>query len=345
MAFEPGNVTPIRETLEEIGPAAPANIVHFDIDPSNIMIGDFQDEAPEHAVQPVFKLGDFGLTQEITGQYDRAALIRLQYGGKHGYRAPEQERGKDLVELGLFEPDIDTYGIHTNIWGIGVVADSYGWFLVEDAAKVPRGMETLYQRFPAELRELVARCMCSDSQQRPTLGYLLPAIQHYIAQGDALEAQGRSPPGENNADLEQFCREFILGNQSEASTISQEDEEDEARDGLGPLPGAAVQAAGNAFRRRSQSRSLSTTNGASPTSVYGGNQPSAENWAGREIVVGGANANANANDTQQSRYWDANGGSRAASVAYVQAEAQHLQRRQSTFGVDDEIEMDMDYWN
>ena len=261
----------------------------------------------------------------------------------------------------------------------GQVADSYGWFLVEDAAKVPRGMETLYQRFPAELRELVARCMCSDSQQRPTLGYLLPAIQHYIAQGDALEAQGRSPPGENNADLEQFCREFILGNQSEASTISQEDEEDEARDGLGPLPGAAVQAAGNAFRRRSQSRSLSTTNGASPTSVYGGNQPSAENWAGREIVVGGAapptsvyggntsiyggnqpsveswggreivvggaNANANANDTQQSRYWDANGGSRAASVAYVQAEAQHLQRRQSTFGVDDEIEMDMDYWN
>jgi len=67
MAFEPGQVVPAPETLEEIGPTAPANIVHFDIDPSNVLIGDFQDDAPEHAVQPVFKVS---LRHQSKGQQE-----------------------------------------------------------------------------------------------------------------------------------------------------------------------------------------------------------------------------------------------------------------------------------
>lgn len=51
-----GEICRLPETTEEIGPNAPVSIVHFDIDPSNVLIGDFQDNAPEHGVQPVFKV-------------------------------------------------------------------------------------------------------------------------------------------------------------------------------------------------------------------------------------------------------------------------------------------------
>ena len=51
-----GEIQRIPEAVEEIGPVAPASIVHFDFDPANVIIGDFQDDAPEHALQPVFKV-------------------------------------------------------------------------------------------------------------------------------------------------------------------------------------------------------------------------------------------------------------------------------------------------
>lgn len=50
-----GQIRPIPETFE-IGPIAPVSIVHFDFDPSNVIIGDFQDNAPEHSIQPVYKV-------------------------------------------------------------------------------------------------------------------------------------------------------------------------------------------------------------------------------------------------------------------------------------------------
>ncbi|KAK6820898.1 hypothetical protein PG987_015298 [Apiospora arundinis] len=373
MAFEPGNIIPKPETLEEIGPYAPTRIVHFDIDPSNVLIGHFQDSEPEHAVQPIFKLGDFGISQEISTKYSRNALIRLQGSGKIGFRSPEQELGASLTPRGLFDPDINTYGVHTNIWGIGITmfslitktrpppipkfasypctlqgqtADSYGWFLAQDGENVPYGVEALYQTFPIELRQLVARCMCIEPQHRPGLGYLLPAIQHYIAQGDALEAQGRSPPGESNADLERFCRDLILGNASEAST--EEDEEEEARDGLGPLPGVAVEAAADAYRRsRSLSRSWITTNTAtSTTSIIDQNPQSSGQGV---FVVAGGNDGANAMNMDQGQAQAANGGSQASTIAYAQADAQQQQQQQRQQGAWGSSVQDhpsqMDYWN
>ncbi|KAK6859819.1 kinase-like domain-containing protein [Apiospora arundinis] len=369
MAFEPGNIIPKPETLEEIGPYAPTRIVHFDIDPSNVLIGHFQDSEPEHAVQPIFKLGDFGISQEISTKYSRNALIRLQGSGKIGFRSPEQELGASLTPRGLFDPDINTYGVHTNIWGIGITmfslitktrpppipkfasypctlqgqtADSYGWFLAQDGENVPYGVEALYQTFPIELRQLVARCMCIEPQHRPGLGYLLPAIQHYIAQGDALEAQGRSPPGESNADLERFCRDLILGNASETST----EEEEEARDGLGPLPGVAVEAAADAYRRsRSLSRSWITTNTVtSTTSIIDQNPQSSAQGV---FVVAGGDGGGNAMNMDQGQAQAANGGSQASTIAYAQADAQQQQQRQQgAWGssVQDHPSQ-MDYWN
>ncbi|KAK8061466.1 hypothetical protein PG994_007832 [Apiospora phragmitis] len=207
MAIIPGQLRPIPETIKEIRPIAPVSIVHFDIDPSNVLLGDFHDDAPEHAIQPVFKV-----------------LIEGTSTG-HG-----------VGETGPFHPGFNTYGPHTNVYGVGTAsshplfssqdcilqgqnASTYGWLLVQNDAGPPAGAEALYRKYPGR----------SENSW--------PA--HYIAEGDALEAQGRSPQGENNADIERFCLDYIVGTPSltSASTRQTTDDEEagEARDGLGGL--------------------------------------------------------------------------------------------------------------
>ncbi|KAK7914362.1 hypothetical protein PG985_012065 [Apiospora marii] len=334
-----GEIPRIPETTEEIGPTAPVSIVHFDFDPSNVIIGDFQDNAPEHSLQPVFKLGDFGLTQEVTSQTTVDELNEWQNGGKHGYRAPEQMIGRELGKRGLFTPDLLTYGPHTNIWGMGVTmfalitktkppripqfasytctlqgqdADTYGWFLTQTEENRPVGAASIYATYPEELRHLVARCMAAETLQRPTLGYLLPVIQQHIAQGDELERQGRSPFGESDAHIERFCREYIVGAASATGASTREDdaEEEEARDVLGDLGFPGGQVAARAARR-SQSRSRG----------------------------GGGGGGGGSSQRQDSRFWGQGGGSvgaQSVSQAYAEAESQllaqqqEMQRRQSS---------------
>ncbi|KAK8008959.1 hypothetical protein PG991_011510 [Apiospora marii] len=309
-----GEIPRIPETTEEIGPTAPVSIVHFDFDPSNVIIGDFQDNAPEHSLQPVFKLGDFGLTQEVTSQTTVDELNEWQNGGKHGYRAPEQMIGRELGKRGLFTPDLLTYGPHTNIWGMGVGqdADTYGWFLAQTEENRPVGAASIYATYPEELRHLVARCMAAETLQRPTLGYLLPVIQQHIAQGDELERQGRSPFGESDAHIERFCREYIVGAASATGASTREDdaEEEEARDVLGDLGFPGGQVAARAARR-TQSRSRG----------------------------GGGGGGGGSSQRQDSRFWGQGGGSGGAqsvSQAYAEAESQllaqqqEMQRRQSS---------------
>ncbi|KAK7985320.1 hypothetical protein PG988_002942 [Apiospora saccharicola] len=295
-----GEVQRIPEVVEEIGPIAPASIVHFDFDPANVIIGDFQDNAPEHALQPVFKLADFGLTQEVTAQTTVEELKKWQNGGKTGYRAPEQVLGRLQGDLGLVTPDLTTYGPHTNVWGMGVTmfalitktkppripqfspytctlqdqdADTYGWFLAQTEENRPIGAADIYAKYPEELRHLVARCMALDPLQRPTLGYLLPVIQQAIAQGDELELQGRNEIGERDADIEAFCIEYIVGVKSEPSVSNREEdaEAEEARDVLGDLAFPGQQNAARAARRtQSQSRGLAAAAAATRSSRIAG---------------------------------------------------------------------------
>ncbi|KAK8043655.1 hypothetical protein PG993_006085 [Apiospora rasikravindrae] len=251
------NLQPMPEIVERIRKdTAPVSIVHFDFDPSNVLIGEFRDNIREHALQPVFKLGDYGLTEEITRQTSVAVLKSLQYRGKHGYMAPTM-----FSLLTKRKPPTIPQFTSRNCTMQEQEAESYGWFLCEPTT--PRGAEDIYRKYPRELRELVARCMAAEEPQRPTVVYLLPWIQLHIKEGDDLEARGKSPEGESNADIEKFCREFIVGNPAPPPAAAQnaEDEnkeEAEARAVLGDLGGAAGllralgRLAGGGLRRENQ---------------------------------------------------------------------------------------------
>ncbi|KAI1194240.1 hypothetical protein F5X97DRAFT_327797 [Nemania serpens] len=54
---------PIKETVPDPLKRNPSRIVHFDIDPKNVLIGDFVGD--NHEVTPLLKLGDFGLATEV----------------------------------------------------------------------------------------------------------------------------------------------------------------------------------------------------------------------------------------------------------------------------------------
>ncbi|KAK7962631.1 uncharacterized protein PG986_003456 [Apiospora aurea] len=191
------NLQPMPEKFERIGPDDPASIVHFDFDPSNVLIGDFRDNI-HHVLSLITK------------------------------RKP---------------PVIPMFTSRTCTMQ-GQEGDSYGWFLCQDERRPPRGAEAMYGRYSRELRELVARCMTSHQRQRATVVYLLPWIQLHIKEGDEREARGQSPPGETNADIERFCRQYIIGETPAPPAAAQNNENEdenevEARDVLGDMGGPA----------------------------------------------------------------------------------------------------------
>ncbi|KAK8075148.1 hypothetical protein PG997_009811 [Apiospora hydei] len=225
------NLQPMPEKVERIGPTDPVSIVHFDFDPSNVLIGDFRDNIREHALQPVFKLGDFGLVEEITPQTtrDTCADVGLL---DHVLSHHEEEAS--------CHPHVHVSDMHHAGPGRGQLR----LVPVPGRAAPPRGAEAMYRRYSRELRELVARCMTSHQRQRATVVYLLPWIQLHIKEGDEREARGQSPAGESNADIEKFCRQYIIGETPAppAATHNNENEDSdevEARDVLGDMGGLA----------------------------------------------------------------------------------------------------------
>ena len=200
----------------------------------------------------------------------------------------------------------------------GQEADTYGWFLAQTEENRPIGAAAIYSTYPEELRHLVARCMAAETLERPTLGYLLPVIQQYIAQGDELERQGQSPFGESDDAIRRFCSDHILGTGSMTPGSTREDgaaeEEEEARDGLGDLGFPGQQAAARAARR---SQSQSQRGGGGGSSYR---QQDSRFWG-----QGGGS------QQQDSRFWGQGGGSgggQSVSQAYAEAEAQLLAQQQ-----------------
>ncbi|KAI8949251.1 kinase-like domain-containing protein [Xylaria longipes] len=125
-----GNPGPIKETIPARLRDHPRRIVHFDMDPRNIFVGDVrQGSEDEHGMAPILKLGDFGLATEVVpGKHD-FYYERLRQFGKRGYFAPEQfcqdwdyiEPDKDLVQHQLLAGN---FGVHTNVWAVGYLMEN-----------------------------------------------------------------------------------------------------------------------------------------------------------------------------------------------------------------------------
>ncbi|KAI0165172.1 kinase-like protein [Hypoxylon sp. FL1284] len=110
------------------------NMVHFDIDPSNFLLGDPEtiwpgpDRTPtEHFVLPTIKIADFGLAEMIKPHKRNYYYFDRRTDGKTGFIAPEQFGSEwEFITPDLHGPELSqseiagNYGSHTNVWGIAL---------------------------------------------------------------------------------------------------------------------------------------------------------------------------------------------------------------------------------
>ncbi|KAI1413496.1 kinase-like protein [Hypoxylon sp. FL1857] len=134
------------------------NIVHFDIDPSNIFIGNIDNEdyeqhdrlEYEHNFVPRLKLADFGLAQDIKPHKRNEYYFWKRMNGKADFYTPEQfapdwdkiPPKQHGAQVGLQEI-AGNYGSHTNVYGIALVM----WTIITQMRppkppqpQVPRGV-------------------------------------------------------------------------------------------------------------------------------------------------------------------------------------------------------------
>ncbi|KAI0977612.1 hypothetical protein F4678DRAFT_477656 [Xylaria arbuscula] len=113
---------PITEVRPEDENVSPKRLVHFDLDPRNIFLGNL-DVGDEHDLTPLLKLGDFGMAVEVEPEKENLYYEKLRHYGKTGYLAPEQfctdwdyiDADNGLIHL---HPIAGNYGIHTNLWAV-----------------------------------------------------------------------------------------------------------------------------------------------------------------------------------------------------------------------------------
>ncbi|KAK0702993.1 kinase-like domain-containing protein [Lasiosphaeria miniovina] len=184
------------------------NFVHFDIDPSNIMIADLDNG--DHETVPNLKLNDVGLCVEITNAVAGKAKSMWDFRrrGKDGWLTPEQFSTEwNYVKSHPSGARIaGQYTWKTNLWQLGQVM----WCLISHRVPpsgpipenvVPDGghgpMRWTYGKFitrnappdvftdtDLELRNLVVRCMMDDPADRPEMDELERIISEGIQRHD-----------------------------------------------------------------------------------------------------------------------------------------------------------------
>lgn len=137
-------------------------LLHRDIKPGNIMVGDFGGMADR------IKVLDFGLVKELH-RADQVQLTDREYvQGSPGYMAPEVILGEAAEE-----PTVDIYAVGAVTYGLlcGVAAypgDSAVQVMMDQITTGPlRPSEVLQRAVEPELEALVMRCMDQDRSARP----------------------------------------------------------------------------------------------------------------------------------------------------------------------------------
>ncbi|KAI1100510.1 hypothetical protein F4804DRAFT_44186 [Jackrogersella minutella] len=168
--------------------------VHFNIDPTNIFIGelDEHDGDHEHYIIPRLKLGDFSCAKKIKPNKSNDYYLVKRQLGTWSCFAPEQF-GNDWDYINARDPDgaelsesrvAGNYGSWTNIWGIALSMwmlitkmrppmppqqseedpISYGSYLLEDP---------VFDQVDINLRTTIVACMRHNPMDRPVLFDLL----------------------------------------------------------------------------------------------------------------------------------------------------------------------------
>ncbi|KAI1373635.1 kinase-like domain-containing protein [Hypoxylon crocopeplum] len=205
---------------------AAERIVHFDINPTNILIGGLDPlaEDGEHAIVPRLRLADFGDASKIKRNKANLYYINKRIRGHYNYYAPEQFgiEWEYITPNGWMGPEVSeqrvagAYGSPMNVWGIGVTmwqimtklhlpsppqrsnlldVDEplhYCTLLLDDPA---------YNHIDLELRQTIARCMRHYPDHRPTLVDLVE---------QAERAATRQFPGETDDFISSWIHKVSL---------------------------------------------------------------------------------------------------------------------------------------
>lgn len=176
-------------------------VVHLDIKPNNVFIGDYPNQQNDFAMYPTFKLADFGFSVQLERRNKEGYYLQR---GTDGYFAPEQ----------LEPPKDPGLSNKTNVWGIGVTMmalmnlDENPRVMVKiphyEAVQVPRLGPKSKAYYSDRLVALVERCVEYDQELRAEFSDLLTAIQNNtggnpnavdLAQGARAGKKLAVPPG------------------------------------------------------------------------------------------------------------------------------------------------------
>ncbi|KAI0008696.1 hypothetical protein F4779DRAFT_618334 [Xylariaceae sp. FL0662B] len=188
MAYPPPDpqfrVAPILR--EEVKPTSPpTKVLHGDLDPSNIFIGELgsYSQDPEHSRTPICK--------------SMFNLLTLRHTKSWSFRFRTLRQGP----------------------GASQAIATYGWQMIDTADK----LEPVIAPYPLPLRSLIARCMADSQEERPELQELLDVIQEGIRQGDEAAAKEKAeakadpdpidveklPQVESDELVEKFNRDYF----------------------------------------------------------------------------------------------------------------------------------------
>ncbi|KAK1834064.1 hypothetical protein QBC39DRAFT_30588 [Podospora conica] len=122
---------PISETIPAAKSRVATNLVHFDIDPQNIFIGEYG-EGPDHDHHdyvPPLKIADMGLAIDFVPQYlrNRELIWTKRDSGKHAHFPPESfhEEWEWVRSRPLAHPELRVAGKYswkTNLYQIGIAS-------------------------------------------------------------------------------------------------------------------------------------------------------------------------------------------------------------------------------
>ncbi|KAI0594222.1 kinase-like domain-containing protein [Biscogniauxia sp. FL1348] len=185
-------------------------LVHFDIDPLNILIGDVEPDDPEHSLIPKLKVSDLGLGQEVYASKRDVYYHSMRKNAKANFYAPEQFTnewdgfGVDPDDDGISRyittssPVGANYDVASNIWGI---ASSMSYLIMGNLPprpphpkrrKLRAGMlqmdatlwtygdmllDEAYNYVDRDLINILVRCLAHNPRQRPGLDELLDVAQ------------------------------------------------------------------------------------------------------------------------------------------------------------------------
>jgi serine/threonine protein kinase len=179
-----------------------AEVVHLDIKPDNIFLGDYPQLVPNDlakyprepkpgpnnfAMYPTCKLGDFGLaTYRRLAENQRNLNSNTYIGrGTPGFFAPEQK-----PQYHGRRPNLNA---KTNVWGVGITVMALmnlnvyaGHLQFQQAATdesdpllVPAFTPAAIAEYSPELRQMVQACVQYRQNDRPSFTSLLTSLRHY----------------------------------------------------------------------------------------------------------------------------------------------------------------------